>query len=232
MKFHPVISIGSGVIVSFTLFFISAILYGYIWFDLSPIISFIFGGFIAVYFAKEKKIQYALYEGIIVLLILEFLTNFVASSYVSVYLVYSVLIILLTIIGGMIGLMMDKNYNGFNPFLALFAGSFIGALCIWITSTHGYNPDSVPIGLIDIIVGIIFFMIGGFLSTILAKERKIQYGIYTGVLILLIIAIVQQLLSQPFVIHILGFVIYIVSAVIGSYLAVVVAKHQQQISNK
>ncbi|BDZ68396.1 hypothetical protein [Methanobacterium ferruginis] len=231
MKFHPVVSIFSGVIISFILFFISALLYGYIWFDLSPIISFIFGGFIAVYFAKEKKIQYALYEGIIVLLIFEFLTNFVASSYFSVYLIYSVLIILLTIIGGMIGLMMDKNYNGFNPFLALFAGSFIGALCIWIASTHGYNPDSVPIDLMDIVIGIIFFMIGGFLSTILAKEKKIQYGIYTGIFILTIIAVKQLLSHQPFVIHILGFIIYLVFAVIGSYLAVVVVNHQKQTSN-
>nr|WP_319374801.1 hypothetical protein [uncultured Methanobacterium sp.] len=231
MKFHPVVSICSGVIISFTLFFISLLLSDYGRLDLALLIfSYIFGGFIAVYFAKKKKIQYALYEGIVIMLIVIILELHVSADAFTSF-IYGVLIIILAIIGGMIGLMADKNYNGFNPFLALFAGSFIGASCIWIASTLGFNPDARYIGVINIIVGIISFMIGGFSSTFLDKEKKIQYGIYTGIIILIII-IMQQLLSHnPIIIQPLGFIIYIVSAVIGSYLAVVVAKHQKQTSN-
>lgn len=220
MKFHPVVSICSGVIISFILFFISLLLSDYGRVDLALLIfSYIFGGFIAVYFAKKKKIQYALYEGIVIMLIVIILELHVSADAFTSF-VYGVLIILLAVIGGMIGLMTEKNHNGFNPFLALFAGSFIGASCIWIASTFGYNPDSVHIGLIDIVVGIVSFMIGGFLSTFLAKEKKIQYGIYTGLIIIIIIVIVQLLSHKPIVIQPVGFIIYFVSAAIGGYLAV------------
>lgn len=233
MKFHPVISIVLGVTASFVLYLIALSLIGYGWVNgFLTIFSYIIGGFIAVFYARKKKIQYALYEGIILILILEFLTNFIVSSDVFVYFVYSISIFLLAMIGGMIGLMIDKNYSGFNPYISVLAGSFIGTACIGITSILGYNPDSLHLGMINIIGGIVSFMIGGFLSTILAKEKNVLDGFFTGVILLIIIAIPMQLLFyMPIIIHILGFIIYFVSAVIGGYLAIITAKHQKLISN-
>lgn len=146
MRFHPIILIILGVVASFALHFISLSLFTYGWVATVPaIFSYIFGGFIATYFAKERMIRYALYEGIFIMLIIVLL-ELLASSDVYTSFIYGVLIILLAIIGGMIGLMIDKNFNGFNTYLAVLAGSFIGASCIWIVSILGYNPDSLHLG--------------------------------------------------------------------------------------
>ena len=233
MKFHPVISIILGIIASFALHFISLSLFTYGLVAAVPsIFSYIFGGFIATYFAKKKTIQYALYEGIFIMLIIVIL-ELLASSDIYTSFIYGVLIILLAIIGGMIGLLIDKNYNGFNPYLAVLAGSFIGTSCIGITSILGYNPDSLHLGVIDIVGGILSFMIGGFLSTILAKERNILDGLCTGVILLLIITISSWLIfHKPIIIHILEFIIYFVSAVIGGYLAIKITEHQQNLNKE
>jgi len=112
MRFHPVISIFLGVIVSFVLSLIALSFFVYFWINLFIIIfSFILGGFLAVFYAREKKIQYALYEGIAVILVLEFVTNFVASPQAFVFLIFSILIFLLAMTGGMVGLIVDKKYR-------------------------------------------------------------------------------------------------------------------------
>lgn len=61
--------------------------------------------------------------------------------------------------------------------LAIIAGSIIGYSCIvLLTLITGHAPDSYSLGAIDIAVGVISFVIGGFLSVILAKEKKYNMG--------------------------------------------------------
>lgn len=70
MKFHPAISITLGTI---TVFILPLILNVFTGVTPIPIIVFIvaimLGGFIATYFSKENKMQYGIYEGIIIIAI-------------------------------------------------------------------------------------------------------------------------------------------------------------------
>lgn len=249
MKFHPVISIFLGFIVSFILYLIALSVFGVIgWVGAFQalqgaswvgtfllIISYVLGGFIATYFAKEKKIQYALYEGIFILLIFGIMT--VPNSYLDInklplFSYSGILLLLLAVTGGMFGHMLNEKFIGFSPILALIAGSIIGySSVVLLTLITGHAPDSYSLGVIDIAFGVISFVIGGFLSVNLAKEKKIQYGVYTGLIILainLIMGIIQFLtLNWPFYIHIISSVIYVISAAIGGYLAILLAKHQK-----
>jgi len=142
MRFHPVISVFIGVIVSFVLHLVTQSLFVYGWISVFvATFSYIFGGFIAVFYAREKKIQYGLYEGILIILILDLLA-FIASSSVSTIsiLYYGIFVILLAILGGIIALITDKNYNGFSPLLAIIGGSVIGYTCMqFLTSIIDFN---------------------------------------------------------------------------------------------
>lgn len=248
MRFHPVVSIIFGVIVSFVLYLVALSVFGVIgwvgafqaiqgasWFGtFLLIVSYTLGGFIATYFAKERKILYALYEGIFILLIFCMLTVPNSSLDAIKLLLFSyggTLLILLAVTGGVFGQMINEKFNGFSPILAVIAGSIMGYSCVvLLTLLTGHAPDSYSLGLIEIVVGVISFLIGGFLSTFLAKEKKIQNGIYTGLIILtfiLIIDIIEMLVNnRPIFIHQIGFVGYLISAVIGGYLAILLAKNR------
>lgn len=244
MKFHPVISIFLGVIVSVILYLIALSVFGVIgwieafivipgssWFGtLLLIISYILGGFIATYLAKEKKIQYGLYEGIIIILIFISLSipHSILDANVLLFslIFYCILVILLAVTGGMIGLLTDKTHNRFSPLLAIIAGSAIGtSITVMLSLIISNYPDSYYLEAVNIIIGVISFLIGGFISTLLAKEKKIQYGVYTGVIILIIGIIQTSINNFPVVIHISKFIVYIISAAIGGYLAIFLAKH-------
>ena len=83
MRFHPIVSIFLGVIACYILRLIGINGFGvtrwvgavlvlpeYSWFGTYLIIvSFILGGFIATYFAKERNMKYGLFEGIIIILL-------------------------------------------------------------------------------------------------------------------------------------------------------------------
>jgi hypothetical protein len=232
MRFHPVTSIFLGAVASLALYLIILPLFGNVWVDAFIVIfSYIFGGFIAIFYAREKKIQYALYEGIFVMLIIVLLM-LMASSRVSTVFNYGVLIIALAMIGGMIGLMPDKNYKDFSPFLAMIGGSVIGYSCmIFLNLITGFNlnPD-YSLRMILFVIGIVSFVIGGFLSAYLAKEKKLRYGIYTGIIIIILglLGMQPSLIYKLPVIHGVAIAIYVISAVIGSYLAIIVAKHQNK----
>lgn len=80
------------------------------------IISYTLGGFIATYFTKEKKIQYALYEGIFLLIIFSILTvpnSSLDATKLLLLFIGGTLLLLFTVMGGMFGQMIDKNFNGF-----------------------------------------------------------------------------------------------------------------------
>ena len=251
MRFHPIVSIISGVILSFVLYLIAISVFGVIgwigafqaiqgasWFGtFLLIVSYMLGGFMATYFAEEKKIQYALYEGIFILLIFIVLTvsnsPLDATTLLLSLFSYGILLILLAVMGGMFGQMIDEKFNGFSPMLAVIAGSIIGYSCVvLLTLFTGHAPDSYSLGVVNILVGVISFVIGGFLSVFLAKEKKIQNGIYTGLIILaiiLIIGLIQTLTNHWQVyIHIIGFVGYVISAVVGAYLGIKIVKYEKR----
>jgi len=125
----------------------------------------------------------------------------------------------------MFALMMAENYRVFNPFLAIIAGSAIGFSCIaLLTSITGNNPHpSYILRVFNIIVGVVFMVIGGFISTYLAKQKKIQYGIYTGIIIA-IIGTTTIIYHTP-IIYGGAIIIYIISTAYGSYLAIIVTKN-------
>lgn len=251
MRFHPTISIFLGGIVSFVLYFIAVTVFGVIgwtsafqaiqgvsWFGtFLLIVSYILGGFIATYFAKEKKLKYALYDGIIILLIFSVLTvpnsSLDATTLILSLFSYGILLLLLAVTGGMFGQMINEKFNGFSPIIAIIGGSIIGYSCVvLLTLFTGHSLDSYSLGVINIVVGVISFIIGGFLSTFLAKGKKIQNGIYTGLTILaiiLIIGLIQMLANHWQVyIHMIGYVVYVISAVIGAYIGIKTAKNQKR----
>jgi putative membrane protein (TIGR04086 family) len=250
-RFHQVISIIFGVIISFILYLIALSLFVDYWVNVGIILfSYMLGGFIAVFYAREKKIQYALYEGILIMLIIVLLGN-VASSDVNIAFLYGILIILLAVIGGMIGLMMDKNFRqsfktkyldkGFS-LIAIITGIII-TFIIWLfvslitySIIHPTNPsifNSIEkAGLIGISV------IGGFIATFMVKEKQLLNGICVGlgiilsVIVLTVYAVIKgypnPYLSRP-LITLTANLGYILAPTVGSYLAIVVAKHQKQI---
>lgn len=233
MRFNPVFSICLGVIASFILHLITQSLFFYGWFQgVIAIFSYMFGGFIAVFYAREKKIQYALYEGIFIMLIIT-LQALGASSDVSIIFVvyYSLFVILLAILGGMIVLIRDKDYNGFSPALAITGGSIIGYSCMFLlNSIIGYNVGSnYSLKVIVFVFGVISLVIGGYSSTFLAEEKKLRYGIFTGIIITILGLLgLQTSLYKPPTIHGIAILLYSISAIIGSYLAIIATKHQQK----
>lgn len=76
-------------------------------------------------------------------------------------------------------------------------------------------------------------IIGGFIATYFAKEKKIQYGIYVGITWVVLIGLVPSLLfflptSLSNIINkVLTYIIYIIGTITGSYLAILIAKHQK-----
>lgn len=252
MKFHPVVSIIMGVIVSFVLYLIALSVFGVNgWTDpfqaiqgaswlgtFLLIISYALGGLISTYFAENKKIQYALYEGIFILLIFSILSvpnsSLDATTLLSSLFGYGILLILLTVMGGLIGQMINEKFNEFSPLLAVIAGSITGySFVVLLTLLTGQAPDSHSVGVVNIVVGVISFIVGGFLSVFLAKEKKIQNGLYTGLTILaiiLVIGLVQMLTNHlPVYIHLITFVGYVISAIIGAYLGKIVKYEKRNV---
>jgi hypothetical protein len=252
MKFHRDISIIFGVIASFVLYLIAVLYFGAFdevgaaistypgssWFGVFLLIlSYIVGGFIATYFAKEKKIKYGLYEGLILILVyfiwtipIWYLQYSNANAPNTIF--ANLMILLLAITGGMLAKMTDKNYEGFNPILTVISGSAIGFSCMEIlVLITGHHPGSYTLDMIGVAVGVISFLIAGFITSFLSKEKNILDGLCTGVIIILFCLLQEALLGTTVIIHVSTTVLYIISAVIGSYLAIIAAKHQKLISN-
>ncbi len=257
MRFHPIVSIFLGVIICSNLRLIGITVFGvtkwvgavlvlpeYSWFGTYLIIvSFILGGFIATYFAKERNMKYGLFEGIIIILLLIFLTvpvvdlnNYTfTTAYMTVF--AYIMIILLASLGGMLGQMTDKTYNGFSPILTVIAGFVVAFICCGLLNLIlGLQPSSTTFWLIAFLVGVISVVIGSFVTILLAKEKKIQYGIYTGI-VYIIISILNTYfyhinIPGSYYIQIsviIGLIVgYLFSAVIGSYLGIIATKLLKQ----
>ena len=107
MKVHPVISIILGIITVFILPLIWSVFTG-----AAPIpiivfvVAIVLGGFIATYFSKEKKMQYGIYEGIIIILIFiipEALTHTTDIDILSSLIGITLVVLLPVSIGGYLG---------------------------------------------------------------------------------------------------------------------------------
>lgn len=193
LKFHPVVSVILGYIVFFIFLTFSGLAHLNFGFnDILAIISYFFAGFIAVYLAKEKKIRYGLYMGI-------FLISF-ALILVVIYrefIIYDLifLVIVFTCLGGFLGKMTDLNnrksfeteyvVRGINPLIAIIIAGII-AEGIYIAVSSPIIDRNYSFGAFNFLAGAGFFLIGGFITTLLAREEKLRYGIYFGIILAVI----------------------------------------------
>lgn len=249
MRLNPVISIFLGFVVCFVLYLI-AVLCGanaWVWGIFSArsgsswfgtfliILSFILGGFISTLFAREKKIKYGIFEGLCLLIIFLIWSMYLWSLKHGVINIYNIIfqnimIFLLVYVGSMFGMIIDNKYKGFSPLLAVIAGSVIGysSVEVLVLITGFYpSPTSYSVGMMSFIVGAVPSVIGGFVTTFLSKVKKIKYGIYTGILII-IIGLLQSLIyrtATTIIIHINAYLGYVLSAAIGGYIAILLAKY-------
>jgi hypothetical protein len=103
---NPIFTIIAGIIIAFTLMFIP-----YLGYVIGPLI----GGFIAIYYAKEKKIIYSVFVGIGATIVLFIYSESGPINYTDIleYLVVAIfLFILPAIIGGFIGRKIDNSSTG------------------------------------------------------------------------------------------------------------------------
>lgn len=100
MRFHPFVSIILGFIVFEIIYQIALE-----WFLLLIYVAMVLGGFIATYFAKKRKIEFGLYEGMcIIISILLFTVYYGLNVSLGIGFIFMALVILLiTGLGGLIG---------------------------------------------------------------------------------------------------------------------------------
>lgn len=77
-------------------------------------------------------------------------------------------------------------------------------------------------------------VIGGFIATYFAKGKKIRYGIYVGIIWVISIGglIPSLIFGHPTYISdiintVLTYIIFVIAAITGSYLAILLEKHQK-----
>ncbi len=111
MRFHPVVSIVFGVVMTFIFLFIGQAVLLSTQSSLYLVIllfGILFGGFLATYFAKEVKIRYSLYEGLIFGVLLQIIgylgSNYMQSIQFNIFQVLLVILLpaLISVIGGYI----------------------------------------------------------------------------------------------------------------------------------
>ena len=118
MRLHPFISIILGYVLFLIFYAVGGSLqHGvYTWIgDILIFASFLVGGFTATYFAREKKIRYGLYEGILILII-QFLvaiglthSAIFASIIAKTSIMAKILTLIFTGIGGAIGFLSRSD---------------------------------------------------------------------------------------------------------------------------
>ena len=131
-----------------------------------------------------------------------------------------------------------NKFKGYNPILAILTGVIITFACVGflelIAGTYINNSTNFY-GLINNIVGATAFLIGGFTTLFFAKEKNIEYGIYTGIIsvtVSLLCHLYGNLLwSTSIIIPETYYVFfgmitgYILAATAGGYLGTILNKH-------
>lgn len=118
----PIITITVGTIITFALMILIDNLESYLWvwdyaIPMGTVISGLIGGFVATYFAKDKKIRYGIYEGILAVLVnitYAYLADFPEMSFgliVFTALIFIFLLILPAIIGGYFGKTLYNHFK-------------------------------------------------------------------------------------------------------------------------
>jgi uncharacterized membrane protein len=251
MKVHPVISIILGIITGIILLIISMKLFSgnALAAAATDFIISIIGGFIATYFAKEKKIRYGIYEGIILSVIFISIVALIPINYMYflialVGIIFEVL--LPASIGGFIGKMTEENSRqtfkikylnrNLHPIIAIIAGILVNIVLI---SLFGFFHLKISMGITYFLIATVPFVVGGFVTAFLAREKKMLYGIYEG-----IIAVIYALLARyigmimglnttvNYYLIIGAFIGYLLAAAIGSYLGKAAGEHLKQKSEK
>jgi putative membrane protein (TIGR04086 family) len=240
--FNPILTIIIGFVIStFFYYFLVGITRMYnpnhplTVFVIIALISNVFGGFIATFFAKEKKIQYGLYAGILIFLSTIAMQLIYGTFHAMYYSLINMLVYLLfASIGGFIGKMTDnierqnfKNHfdKGFNPIITIVMGFiitiFFDNLLLWITGTYNSNP----LGAASFIIGAISLVIGGFIATFFAKDKKIQYGVCAGIIVIILSIVINGTNNESYYIIISKIAGYLLSAGFGGYIGIIVDKH-------
>ncbi len=190
------------------------------------LLVYFFGGVLAVGLLKEYKIRYGLYYSLLTAIIYSFFFKLPLNA---------LLIIILGTLGGFIMVMTNEKarlsffnrieYN-FSPLIAVILGVVISFLCYIFLETlsvlYGYSLTTANVFGI-LLYGAISLIIGSFASTFISKDKKIQYGIYSGIIFIIYrlhgnithMAIVQG----NYYIIIISTIGYLLLAIIGSYIA-------------
>ena len=269
MRYNPILSIILGAVVVVVLFLIvtvtlvepnpnNKVILG-ITFVIYTLIL-ILGGFIATYFAKEEnkiwygyKIRYAIYLGLIFAVVgisAEIGRNIVGYKGIGIAIGFFVLFSLVTGIGGFIAKMTDKNNrklfkskhftNGFNPIIAVIVGFIVATVCAALLELiSGINSATITYGIIDFVIGTISILIGGFVTLFLVKEKKIKYGFYVGIIVIItgILKLYAEIVSGSVInesyyyVRAGSYVGYFLFAGLGGYLEIILAKHKLKITS-
>ena len=115
----------------------------------------------------------------------------------------------------------------FNPLVAVILGVVITFLCFIFLAALGvlvgYTIASTNYYANDFLFGAISLIIGSFLSTFTVKDKKIQYGIYSGIIFIIFRLFTDVLptskIQGNYYIIISSTIIYLLVAILGSYLA-------------
>jgi hypothetical protein len=256
MKYHPVISIILGAFAIFVFILILARTLGEpninigIMGDISlvtaTLILFV-GGFIATYFTKDMKIRYGIYLGLILASLVtigEIGRNLVGYKGIGIAITLFVIFPLFTGIGGFIARMTEKNNrqlfkskhltNGFSPIIAVMVGFIVATVCaVLLELIAGINSASTTYGVFDFVIGAISLLIGGFVTLFLVKEKKIQYGFYVCIIVIitsilkLYTEIVQGIvIHESYYVRTCSYLGYFLFAGLGGYLGIIVTNHK------
>ena len=104
-----------------------------------------------------------------------------------------ILISLTTGFGGFLAKLSEKNYrdsfktrnftNGFNPIFAVIIGFVVATISAELLEIiFGINSVTIAYGATGFVIGMISLFIGGFVTTFLVSDKKIQYGIFVGII--------------------------------------------------
>ncbi len=251
MKLNPVLSVFLGLIAIIVGIIVIEIIFGS---GITSIISItgavlftiiiliiLAGGFLATYLTKEKKIRYGASVGIIAALFLisGMARHLVSYDGIALAVLILVFFTVITSLGGFIAKMTNSDYrqstiskhmkNGFSPELAIIIGIIVTLICSGLLNlvTGVFSSFTTSFGITNYVIGAFSLAIGGLVTTFSLREKKLQYGVYEGVIVIIIILLIQLrqgTLHENYYVLIGTTAFYLLAAAIGSYLGKLVDK--------
>ncbi len=127
----------------------------------------------------------------------------------------------------------------FHPVISIIIGLLI-AIFIGVILKLILGLNSPFFGVINFQIGVTIFAIGAFITTFLAKDEKIEYGIYFTVILLTIYIIIvlfndTNIYTSYYVqigVFIGTIVGYVFSAIVGSYIGMAIHEQLQKNNEK